>query len=131
MRVLPLLLVVACAGASLAAERPARVANGSWGGAHVRLVVDDSGAAVEFDCAHGRLQQPLTLDGNGRFRVPGTLVREGGPVRKDDPDPGRPATYQGETDGQKMRLEVTLEDGSSGGTFSLTLGGRPRLFKCL
>jgi hypothetical protein len=27
---------------------------GTWGGAHIRLDINDGGATVEYDCAHGR-----------------------------------------------------------------------------
>jgi len=109
MRVSPLLLVVACAASPNAASRLDRVPNGDWGGQHVRLTVDDTGGRIEFDCAHGRLGAPLTLDGDGRFDVAGSLVSEGGPVPS---------------------LAVTLEGGQDAGTFSLVRGGRARLVKC-
>ncbi len=130
MRISPLLLVVACAANPGSATRLDRVPNGDWGGQHVRLSVDDTGGKVEFDCAHGALQQPLTLDSGGRFDVAGTLVGEGGPTPKDETAAARPARYRGTTDGQTMSLEVTLESGESAGTFALGLGRQPRLFKC-
>ncbi len=131
MRVSPLLLVAACATSPNEASRVDRVPNGEWGGEHVRLTVEDTGGTVEFDCAHGRLEGPLTLDADGRFDVKGTLVGEGGPVRKDEAENARPARYRGETDGQRMNLGVTLEAGEDAGTFSLARGGRAKLFKCL
>jgi hypothetical protein len=130
MRVFPLVLMVACASNPGSASRLDRVPNGEWGGEHVRLSVENAGGKIEFDCAHGSLDEPLALDGRGHFDVKGSLVGEGGPVRKDDPGSARPARYRGETDGQRMSLEVTLEGGESGGTFSLVKGGRARLFKC-
>ncbi len=130
MRVLPLLLVVACAANPGGASRLDRVPNGEWGGEHVRLTVDDAGGAIEFDCAHGKLPGPLALDDRGRFDVKGSLVGEGGPVLKDEAENARPARYRGETDGQRMSLEVTLEGGESAGTFTLARNGRVRLFKC-
>jgi len=130
MRVSPLLLVVACAASPNAASRLDRVPNGDWGGQHVRLTVDDTGGRIEFDCAHGRLGAPLTLDGDGRFDVAGSLVSEGGPVPKDETGNARPARYRGRTDGQSMSLAVTLEGGQDAGTFSLVRGGRARLVKC-
>jgi hypothetical protein len=130
MRVSPLLLAVACAGSPGGASRLDRVPNGEWGGEHVRLTVQDAGARIEFDCAHGSLDGPLTLDGSGRFDVAGSLVGEGGPVQKDEAANARPARYRGESDGQHMSLAVTLEGGESAGTFSLTRGGRAKLVKC-
>jgi hypothetical protein len=130
MRVSPLLLLVACAANPDDASRLDRVPNGDWGGEHVRLNVADTGGKIEFDCAHGSLDGPLTLDPDGRFDVKGSLVGEGGPVMKDEAANARPARYRGQTDGRSMSLEVTLEGGDSAGTFSLARNGRAKLVKC-
>ena len=130
MRVSPLLLIVACASGPGGASRLDRVPNGEWGGEHVRLTVEEAGGRIEFDCAHGRLEEPLALDASGHFDVKGSPVGEGGPVPKDETERARPARYRGETDGQRMSLEVTLEGGESAGTFSLAKSARARLFKC-
>lgn len=130
MRLSSLWLLAACAATALGAERLERVPSGEWGGAHVRLTVDETGGSVEFDCAHGRLQQPLRLDEKGRFDVPGTLVGEAGPTRKDETEASRPARYRGTSNGQSLSLEVTLETGDSAGSFALVRGGRARLVKC-
>jgi hypothetical protein len=130
MRTLPLLLVAACAAGPGAPDRPDRVPSGLWGGEHVRLTVQDAGGTIEFDCAHGTLDAPLTLDSSGRFDVEGRLVAEGGPTPKDDLQNARPARYHGESDGRRMSLEVTLEGGQSAGSFSLVKGAAARLFKC-
>lgn len=132
MRVLLFLLALAaCASNPSGASRLDRVPNGEWGGEHVRMSVGDAGGTIEFDCAHGTLDEPLVLDATGHFDVKGSLVGEGGPIRKDDTGNAQPARYRGETDGQHMSLEVMLEGGESGGTFSLARGGRARLVKCL
>jgi catechol 2,3-dioxygenase-like lactoylglutathione lyase family enzyme len=112
-RILPLLLLMACASGPSSASRLDRVPNGAWGGEHVSLSVEDIGAAIEFDCAHGR------------------LVREGGPARKDQKEEARPARYKGETDGRRMTLEIVFEGGESGGTFRLGKDEHARLVKCL
>jgi len=130
MRLSPLLLLVTCAASSHGASRLERVPNGEWGGEHVRLTVADAGGKIEFDCAHGSLVGPLTLDGAGRFDVEGSLAAEGGPVMKDEAANARPARYRGETDGKSMSLEVTLDSGESAGTFSLARNGRAKLVKC-
>jgi hypothetical protein len=130
MRVFPLLFVVACASNPGGASRLERVPQGDWGGQHVRLTVQDAGGTIEFDCAHGSLDEPLLLDTSGHFDVKGRLVAEGGPLRQDEPENARPARYHGESDGQHMSLQVTLEGGEDGGTFSLDKGSPGRLFKC-
>lgn len=130
MRVLPLLLLMACASNPGMASRLERVPSGQWGGEHVLLTVEDAGGQIEFDCAHGTLDEQLALDGSGHFDVEGSLVFEGGPTRKDEAASARPARYRGETDGRSMSLEVTLEGGQSAGTYSLEKGGRAKLVKC-
>jgi hypothetical protein len=123
-------LLVACSsGGSVSAGKLDKVPAGDWGGQHVVLKVNDTGASVEFDCARGSLGGPLALDADGRFDVAGTLVREGGPVvpgREDVQD----VRYKGRTDGRTMELEVVRPDGERIGPYQLRLGERPRLFKC-
>jgi len=130
MRVSLLVLIVTCASNPGGASHLDRVPNGAWGGEHVLLTVDDAGGKIEFDCAHGSLDGPLALDASGRFDVKGRLVGEGGPVQKDEAVNARRARYRGDTDGQHMSLEVTLDGGENGGTFSLVKGGRAKLVKC-
>lgn len=108
----------------------ARVAEGLWGGQHVRLEVNATGAIIEFDCGHGTLDAPLTLQA-GRFDVAGTYVREGGPTRVNDTRKGRPARFKGQVEGTRMMLTFALagaEDEAD--TFTLTRGEAARLFKC-
>jgi hypothetical protein len=110
-----------------------RVRVGRWGGSHVLLDVADASARIEYDCAHGTLDEPLELDRGGRFEVAGTHVRErGGPQREGDPPASQPARYAGRVDGRAMTLTVTLpERGETVGTFTLTFGAGARLVKCL
>ncbi len=106
---------------------PARVPNGSWGGPHVRLAVQDQGASIEFDCAHGTLDAPLELDAQGRFDVPGHFIREGGPEREGDT--GVAVRYSGRTDGKELTLEIVFPN-QRDGPYTLVLGTGARLFKC-
>ena len=107
-----------------------RVPAGKWGGHHVRLEVSGSGAEFEFDCAHGRLSGPLTLQ-NGRFAATGTYVRERGPIRQDESDQGQRVFFKGEVEGSRMKLIFSLtEDFKDAETFMLTHGVDARLFKC-
>jgi hypothetical protein len=131
-RILPfLLLLMACASDPSSASRLERVPSGPWGGQHVRLAVDDTGATIDFDCAHGRLEEPLVLDEQGAFDVKGNLVREGGPTPPDDTEKAQAARYKGTIDGDRMSLALVLSDGQTGGSFTLTKGAVSRLFKCL
>ena len=125
------LALLGCAsGGSVSADKLDRVPLGDWGGEHVRLTVSDASATIEFDCAHGTLDAPLKVDDGGRFEVPGSFVREGGPVvpgREDRQD----VRYAGKTDGRSLDLEVLRPDGERLGPFRLNIGERPKLFKCL
>lgn len=107
---------------------------GDWGGEHIRLVVKETSASVEFDCAFGEIDGPIHPDKYGHFEVSGTYMFErGGPARRGQPPPKRhPAAYRGWTNGKEMHLTVILLDGGKDvGTFSLGLGRRASLEKCL
>lgn len=108
-----------------------RVRTGDWGGQHVAFSVSEQGVAVEFDCAHGRIDGPLRLDRRGRFEAEGRYTQERpGPVRRGEDAEGRPARYHGAVRGRVMTLRVTVDDGTELGPFSLALGGRGRVVKC-
>jgi hypothetical protein len=123
--------VAACLlAAALAAEEPRAVA-GDWGGEHVRLSVRDQRASIEFDCAHGAIEQPMKLDRDGRFDVEGDFVREhGGPVRKDEVENHERVRYQGSIEGGAMTLTVVFPEGPPLGPFRLAEGSRGRVVKC-
>jgi hypothetical protein len=106
---------------------------GSWGGAHVSLIVTESGATIEYDCAHGTINESLVLDGLGNFDVSGTHTREHpGPIREGEIPDEHPVRYTGWTDGGNMDLTVSFVDtGERIGTFSLIRGSPARLVKCL
>lgn len=126
----PVLVLLGCAsGGAVSADKMERVPLGDWGGEHVRLTVGESSGAIEFDCAHGTLDAALEVDDEGRFDVPGSLVREGGPVvpgREDRQD----VRYAGKTDGGSLDLQVVRQDGEALGPFRLRIGEQPKLFKC-
>jgi hypothetical protein len=113
-------------------EKTEQVATGVWGGEHISMRVTESGAEIEYDCAHGTIAYPLVLDGEGRFDVEGTHVRErGGPVRRGDKPDSHPARYTGSVNGQTMTLTVMLtETQETVDTFKLTEGNVGRVRKC-
>jgi hypothetical protein len=88
---------------------------------------------VEYDCAHGTIDEPLVPDDAGRFEAKGTFVLErGGPLREGETLETHAARYVGRMDGKTMTLTVTLIDTSQTvRTFSLALGAPPRIVKCL
>ncbi len=113
-----------------AAPDVSAVATGTWGGEHILLEVSEKGAEVEFDCAHGQITQPITLDKHGDFDVAGTFTPEhGGPVRRDENTPPSPTRYSGHADVDTMSLTVTLGKETLG-AFTLTRNASPILRKC-
>ena len=112
-----------------------RVRAGAWGGEHIRLDVGASGATLEFDCAFGRIDEPLITDSDGNFRARGVVMFEaGGPVQPgQSPPQPQAAIYQGWTDGLELRLTVTIVAKADWqlGTFTLGFGRRAVLEKCL
>lgn len=110
------------------------VEKGTWGGNHVQLEVGESGAEIEFDCAHGRMDK-LATDAEGNFDAHGVFVRErGGPVRVGAKEDSYPARYEGRVDGKSMTLKVHIRIGNEDTeplSYTLKHGGGARLTKCL
>jgi hypothetical protein len=120
---------------SSAASRPRkmqRLPTGTWGGSHIRIQVGTRSATIEYDCANGTIEGPLTIDRKGRFSWRGTHNREhGGPIRIDEKPNGRPAIYSGSVKGDTMTLTVKLADTKEViDTYTLKRGSLGRVFKC-
>ena len=130
LTVLLLLLCISPSGAK--PRRMQRMQPGIWGSDHISLEVSKDSARVEYDCARGTINGPLTLDRRGRFNLSGTHIREhGGPVRIMERPKSQPARYTGTTDGRTMSLTVTLpETNEVIGTFVLVRGNSGRVYKC-
>ena len=116
----------------LEANAPALVL-GDWGGDHLGLIASASGASLEYDCAAGKISEPMRPDAAGRFTVSGEhYPGHGGPIRIDEEQVKRPARYDGLVRNEVMWLTVTLTDSNSTlGTFELRYGRSPYVFKCL
>ena len=127
--VLVVIGLVACTGLSAPTELPP----GQWGGEHVSLTVGPTGASLEFDCAHGTVDEAPRLDAQGQFNLRGMYVREhGGPIREGEPEDIHPATYFGQLQGSTVMLSIRLTDvGMQIGPYVAQLGQQPRLVKCL
>ena len=121
--------LVACTGSYAPAELPP----GQWGGEHVSLTVTPTGASLEFDCAHGTVDEAPQLDPQGQFNLRGVYVREhGGPIRDGEPEDSHPAFYFGQLQGSSVMLSIRLTDGGTQiGPYVAELGEQPRLVKCL
>jgi hypothetical protein len=106
---------------------------GTWGGDHVRATVGLASSLLVYDCAHGSIDQPFTVDTAGRFALAGTHVMEsGGPVQVGVEPVRHPALYTGSTDGKLLTFTVTLTDSNQTfGPFTLALNDPGRVFRCL
>ena len=103
-----------------------------WGGDHVEMEVTDRDARLEFDCAHGTMDEPLRVDAGGAFEVKGTFVPErGGPSREGDASRGFKATYAGTISGDTMMLRIVVDGQDPKGTaYQLTRDRRGNVRKC-
>jgi hypothetical protein len=129
-------LVCLCSAASVLAAGPLAAQSGdtsanAWGGDHVRMELTKTGAKLDFDCASGTIDQPLTIPEDGKFQAHGTFIPERpGPVRKDG-NPAAAATYVGTIKGDSMYLEIVLAASKETvGTYQLTRGSPGHVFKC-
>lgn len=105
---------------------------GQWGAQGVSMEVSDSGATLDFDCAHGSISEAMVPDSSGKFVVKGFFATEHpGPIREGEDTSGQPATYTGAVDGQTLTLTIRLTGTSETiGTFTLTYGKMGRIRKC-
>jgi hypothetical protein len=109
-----------------------RMQPGMWGGQHIRLDINGNSTSIDYDCAHGTIDGPLTLDSKGQFTWRGIHSRERpGPVRENQNSNDQRAVYTGSVKGDTMTLTVKLADTNEViGTFVLTRGKPGRVFKC-
>jgi len=107
---------------------------GTWGGQGLVMELGPQGAALEYDCATGRINEPILPDAQGMFQVSGTHNAPSLPVGMPDPPPAdiQPAHFSGKLEGQTMQITVTLDvSGSVLGPYELTFEDPGELFKCL
>src|ERR1044071_7210900 len=91
-----------------ATNQDRKAISGSWGGADIALEVTTEGVEINFDCATGHIDKAIVPDSAGKFSVSGTYIREhGGPMRNDETQDRKGATYKGTVNGEKMSLSVT------------------------
>jgi hypothetical protein len=111
--------------------KPDRVTAGTWGAQGINVEVTETGAVIEYDCAHGTVEEAMTLDGSGRFEARGVHAREHpGPIREGE-SRGQPAVYSGKVDGDTLTLTVKLAGSDEViGTYTLVRGKRGRIRKC-
>jgi hypothetical protein len=110
-----------------------RAQAGPWGAMGIAMEVTESGARIEFDCAHGTISEPVLLDSEGRFAVKGLHFREhGGPIREGEGSKGEPVHYVGQVTGDSMTLTIKSEGSDRAiGSYTLVHGKAGRIHKCL
>lgn len=124
-------LAAGCAAKGAAAGSGAAIPAGTWGGEHLVLVANASGASVQLDCAHGAIEGRLALGPGGAFDLAGDFVREhGGPIRKNEVEDRRPARYTGRISGKTMTITVEVPGEAALGPFTLELGDPGRIVRC-
>jgi hypothetical protein len=125
-------VLAASAGCSTGVAPPALVL-GDWGGDHAGLVATPDSGTLEYDCAAGRITEPIHPLSDGSIFVIGTHTPgHGGPIRIDEVLPKRPARYTGRVNGDQLTLTVVMTDSNvTVGTFDLYRGRAPHVFKCL
>ena len=109
------------------------VSPGNWGARGISVLVEENGAKIEYDCAHGEIKEKLTVNENGEFEADGTHTRESfGPIIQGKEPKPQPAHYTGKISGDTMTLKVTLTNSNeSVGDFTLGRDKYARLTKCL
>jgi hypothetical protein len=121
----------ACQAGTQIAQEP--VPTGVWGGVGIQLTVTVKGAAIDYGCDSGAIDEQLRADSRGKFSARGTHVfGRGGPRQPGDPHP-KPhhARYEGIRNGDALQLKVLLPDLNRNlGEFTLRLGQRPTLERC-
>jgi len=134
LRLTSAVVLLGAARATCPESIPERLPNGNWGGEHVGMIVTDTGATLEYDCAEGRISVPLRLEPNGNFAWTGVhFPGHGGPIRLDEPANEHPARYTGHATSSAIQLTLEVLDmpGTATMTFTMKRGADPHVFKCL
>ena len=121
----------ACQVGTQTAQEP--VPTGVWGGKGIQLTVTAKGAAIDYGCDSGTIDERLRPDSRKRFTARGTHVfGRGGPRQPGDSVPKpREARYEGVRKGDTLELTVLLPDlNRKLGKFTVQLGQRATLERC-
>jgi hypothetical protein len=122
--------MVKCVSAQQVSRTSGKVSIGLWGGSDLEMQVTPQGAELEFDCARGKILEPLLPDETGKFHAKGTFQTQHGPVRRDQPQRGIDVVYAGTVQGDTMQMEFALEDKELPEKFVLVRGQSGNLKKC-
>jgi hypothetical protein len=126
------LLLLASYFSGCAGSNSQVIRSGTWGGQHIGMFVSDSSTTLDYDCAHGSIDESIKADDKGMFEVVGVHVFEkGGPIRLEEIPDKHPAVYKGSIKGKEMTLIVKLSDTDVViDTFFLTFETEPIIYKC-
>lgn len=129
-RAMPML--VAPMLAACASLPPSEPVIGQWGGPHIGLTLTEAGGSIEYDCAAGRLTEPLVTGPRGRFDLAGLHTPgHGGPAIEGQVMPTYRVRFSGRVRGDRMNLTGRLENGVLLGPFELRRDAEPGIFRCL
>lgn len=134
-RILPITLILALATSGCLGDAFAPEPGDFYGSDEgVIMIITESGADLEWDCAAGQITEPFETLEDGTFDLEGTYTPgSGGPVREDDPPRALQARYFG-TKFQLSRITLTVEVPESEialGPYFLRLGQGVILHRCL
>jgi hypothetical protein len=102
-----------------------------WGGDHIEMEVTGTGARLEFDCAHGTIDEALQVDRKGAFKAKGTVTPEqSGPSRDGDAPRAAKATYAGTITDDTMTLRIVVNGQDRDNTYMLARDRPGNLRKC-
>jgi hypothetical protein len=102
-----------------------------WGGDHIEMEVTGSGARIEFDCAHGTIDEAVRVDRQGTFQANGTFTPErSGPSRDGDASRSAKATYSGTIADDTMTLRIVVDGQDRDTTYLLARDRAGNLRKC-
>jgi hypothetical protein len=119
------------AGCATLDDKPAYL-TGAWGGPHIGITFEGALGSIEYDCASGTIDSIVLPAKDGRFTARGQHREgQGGPIRVGQIFRAQRATYSGEVQKDAMTLNVSLEDGTALGPFTLTQGATPQITRCL
>ena len=126
------IVVIARSGCAALNGPQATLAEGDWGGDHLRLRVGADGASFEFDCAHGRLNAPIRLLDNEFVSTGWFRAKANGPIHEESSAAPKRARYHGRIARDRMTLDVLLIDEARVlGTYHLKRGSNGRVTTCL
>jgi hypothetical protein len=104
---------------------------GIWGGDRIALTITAYGAAVEYDCAAGSIDQVFAPDASGHFDLIGSWWFTPPVLSQDWVPDKRPARYIGVLEGKTITLTVIRLDDGSTLSYRLAQDAVPRILRCL